>query len=255
MKSMRLQPHVSVVVPVRNRSGVRLRNCLRSLAWQEGFENGAMEVVVSDFGSDARHQAEIAEASASWGAYVEYTETDDIWSRPRALNRGIRASRGRLVLCTDVDMIFAPNFVVSAVEAVDGRDGEVMALCQSRDLPQDSADAEVDRGAYEAYLARTELRPQYGMGACQCAPRAWFERVRGYDEGFRWWGYEDQDMVHRARKSGLEPVWITAETSMLHQWHPKQNTERRLQIKLNQWRYRLLKPVVRRNPFGWGEPG
>jgi hypothetical protein len=141
----------------------------------------------------------------------------------------------------------------TAYAAVEERQGKAIALCQSRDLPEECEDDDVSREEFEAYLARTTMRPTYGVGACQCAPRSWFLEVRGYDEGFRWWGFEDQDMLSRAVRCGLEPVWITEETAMLHQWHPKQNRAHRFRIGLNRWRFRLLKPWVKRNRRGWGQ--
>ena len=150
-------------------------------------------------------------------------------------------------------MVFAENFVAEAVAAVEALGGKGIALCQSRDLPEACVDADVPLEKYESFKAQTSMRPTYGVGACQCAPKNWFHEVRGYDEGYRWWGFEDQDMLSRAVRSGLEPVWITEKTAMLHQWHPKQNKTHKFRIGLNRWRYRLLKPWVKRNRKGWGQ--
>lgn len=54
---------------------------------------------------------------------------------------------------------------------------------------------------------RLFLAPQAYDGAYGrlVIPKYWFERLGGYDEDFEWgWGYEDDDLRHRARTLGLE---------------------------------------------------
>ena len=43
-----VQPDVSVVIPMRDRGGVRLDNCLRSLRWQD-LHPARVDIVISDF--------------------------------------------------------------------------------------------------------------------------------------------------------------------------------------------------------------
>ena len=53
---------LSVIIPVRNRSGDRLENCLRSLRWQEDIDHTQVEILIVDFGSDAEHKDAIQKA-------------------------------------------------------------------------------------------------------------------------------------------------------------------------------------------------
>jgi hypothetical protein len=66
-------PQISAIIPVRNRSGVGLTNCLRSLRWQE-LDEVALEIVVSDFGSDPEHAKSIEQAAAEHRARVVRTD-------------------------------------------------------------------------------------------------------------------------------------------------------------------------------------
>ena len=59
---------ISVVIPIRNRAGARLDNCLRSLRWQDvSFD---VELVIADFGSDDAQAAALQSLAASHGAVV-----------------------------------------------------------------------------------------------------------------------------------------------------------------------------------------
>jgi len=63
----------------------------------------------------------------------------------------------------------------------------------------------------------------YGTGGIQVLPRSFLFDVRGYDEDMLYWGALDTDMVRRAERAGLRVTWISNETCMLHQWHPRKH--------------------------------
>src|SRR5512143_4299410 len=102
-------PGLSVIVPVRDRSGVRLENCLRSVRWQR-IDQAGVEIIISDFGSRPDHARSIDELAAIYRCRVRRVATREVWNRSRALNIGIRAAMGTHILCTDADIIFASDF-------------------------------------------------------------------------------------------------------------------------------------------------
>ena len=87
------------------------------------------------------------------------------------------------------------------------------------------------------------------IGIC-CFPRKWIFEVRGYDEEFKVWGWEDNDLLKRAQLSGMKVVRLP--DLAFHLWHKvfyrvepgdpqqKQNQER---LKLN---------TIVRNTEKWG---
>lgn len=254
------QPLISVVIPIRNRAGIRLANCLHSLRGQQLDDvepdgvQAAVEIVVSDFGSDSPHREEIAALAGEVDAKVVRVETDEIWNRSKVLNIGIRASRGHYVLCTDADMIFMPNFLQSALNAQGGAgQGGAMVVCRCHDLPESVPEQRWPLGEIPGLFERATVRNLGGTGACQCAPRTFFEYARGYDEGYVFWGSEDKDMVARAQKHGLELVWLDAHTAMAHQWHATLRDDRRWLVLRNRLRYKLTKHRVVKNRRGWGQ--
>ncbi len=247
-----MTPRLSTIVPLYNRSGVRLLNCLRSLRWQQ-LEAGEHEIVISDFSNDPGHRRSIDELAAQMEARVVRTPDPGAWSKSRALNLGIQASRGEYLLCTDVDMIFQENFVPTLLTAHRSGSRESMLHCQCFDLPEELQDHECTGAEYAELRSRASQRTTLATGACQSAPREFFFRVRGYDEQFKHWGYEDLDMTWRAGRAGLEIRWVSDHTSMLHQWHPGLRQARPLHRWANCWRYRLTRHIVVKNRSGWGQ--
>ena len=244
---------ISVVIPIRNRAGARLDNCLRSLRWQDvSFD---VELVIADFGSDDAQAAALQSLAASHGAVVVREATDALWNRSRALNLGIQASTGRYVLCTDADMIFTPDFLQAAVEALQQSDDRALVLCRCHDLPESVAEMPRSRDELPFLRSAASVRQTSGTGACQAATRAFFFAVRGYDEAFEYWGAEDNDMVDRATRYGLQPTWLGEQPAMFHQWHATMKNDRPFKRKLNHWRYKLTRWQVVKNRKRWGNVG
>jgi glycosyltransferase involved in cell wall biosynthesis len=242
---------LSVIIALRDRSGVRLDNCLRALRWQD-VDDSDVEILLSDFGSTPAHRAESLRLAKQHDARVIATDTDERWNKSRALNVGIRASRGHYVLCTDADMIFAPNFLSTLLAAQHTEGDQAFVLCQSRDLPEALTETPWALQDMPTLIARSHYRERQGTGACQMATRAFFERVRGYDEGYKGWGQEDTDMTFRAARAGLTHRWVEDTTAMMHQWHPSNRGRWPVQKALNDLRYHLTKRRVTKNPRSWG---
>lgn len=238
------------MIPVRNRGGVRLENCLRSLRWQT-VDRERVELVISDFGSEPDELASVRESAERHGAIVVHTPTTATWNRSLALNIGIRRSSGDVILCTDADMMFASDFLATILE-VHEANPQTMVHCGCHDLPADVPEQLWESSDLADLHARSTRRPTRGTGACQAAAREFFFFARGYDEHFEFWGYEDLDMTSRATHYGLDVEWISDRTFMLHQWHPTMKLDRNLRRKINRWRYELTKQRVQKNRRGWG---
>ena len=244
-------PIISAIIPIRNRSSDRLENCLRALRWQDLSED-QYEVIISDFGSSPHEAEKLVAMAERHGARIVRTDTEEIWNRSRALNYGIRAARGHFVFCTDADMIFEPNFL-STLLAVQDENGEgAFAVCHCRDLPESVPEQPWALEDYPELKSKAPFREKLGTGACQMALRSFFNDVRGYDEGFKFWGMEDNDMKFRAIRSGLKLTWIHERTSMLHQWHPSDRGKKPFRKFLNDVRFHISKYRIRKNPRGWG---
>ena len=248
---MKSAVQISAIIPVRNRSTDRLDNCLRALRWQDAAD-GSYEIILSDFGSSAEHASTLRQMAQAHGARVVRTETDEIWNRSRALNIGIRAANGKFVFCTDADMIFAPNFLSTLLAVQHDSQDQALVVCRCRDLPETVPEQPWGLKDFPQLLEQAPYREKLGTGACQMALRSTFEDLRGYDEGFKFWGMEDNDMKFRAVRSGLRLVWVHEKTSMLHQWHPSDRGKKPLRKFMNDVRFHISKYRLRKNPRTWG---
>jgi glycosyltransferase involved in cell wall biosynthesis len=245
------RPSLSVIVPVRDRSGVRLENCLRSVRWQQ-IDQTRVEIIVSDFGSHPEHVRSVDGLAATYRCRLLRVATREVWNRSRALNIGIRAAQGDYVLCTDADMIFAPNFLAVTLAAHHGAGDRSFVVCRCHDLPQSVPLRLWGEEDFPQLSARASLRQTAGTGACQSAARSFFERVRGYDEKYLFWGKEDTDMLVRAMHYGLDLIWIDSQTRMLHQWHRKRKEDAQFFWTLNRLRFALTKHQIVKNSARWG---
>jgi len=245
------RPQISAVIPVRDRTGPRLDNCLRSLRWQE-LDPAEFEIVITDFGSSPTHAEALRELAETHAATLVRVDERGVWNRARALNFGIQRATGKYVFCTDADMIFAPNFVPTLLGVQARERDQAFVVCHCRDLPEHVEEQPWSLEDFPALLAQAPFRLKTGTGACQVARREFFERVRGYDEGFEFWGQEDNDMRYRAGRAGLREVWVQDQTAMLHQWHPSDRGKRPLRKSLNDVRFHLTKRIRVKNWRGWG---
>jgi len=245
-------PRLSVIIPVRNRSGVRADNCLRSLRWQT-LDEGDVEIIVSDFGSSPEEREALGAIADRHRARVIHTATGELWNRSRALNLGLQRASAPMAVCTDIDMLFSPTFLEEVVRGIESCAGEALVVCRCRDLPESVPEQVWEASDYPELERRSSFRQAMGTGACQAAPLSFFERVRGYDERYVFWGFEDKDMVSRAQRAGLRLTWIHDRTSMLHQWHRRMAEDKLFWKYHNKLRFYLTRHVVVKNRSGWGD--
>lgn len=178
---------VSVVIPTRNRAHL-LASCLETLTVQTC--DSAFEIVVVDNASSDR-TAEIAAEAARRDTRVRIVREASLGRAP-ALNAGVAAARGPLLVFTDDDMLVQPGFVQGYLEffASRGQDDLIVAGGVIHPVPHDRAwptwFAEraarslvfVDWGGGRA-LAPTESV----WGGNTAVPRRVFERLGMWDVG------------------------------------------------------------------------
>jgi hypothetical protein len=220
------------------------------LRWQD-LPADELEIVLSDFGSNAEHAASIAALAEEFRATVTRAEEFGDWNRSRALNLGIQASTGTHMFCTDADMIFAPSFV-PALLAVHARNAKALVVCACTDMPKTVPERDYALEDFERLRSAGRVRKSNGTGACQSANREFFFAARGYDESFVHWGSEDTDMRDRALASGLEMVSVSDQTAMLHQWHPTSRYSRLLQNRKNAIHLFFTRKQIIKNLDKWG---
>lgn len=218
MSTTTAQPRTSVVIGFKDWGLERLELSLQTI--QESLAQTPHEIVIVDYGSSDTDA--IAEVASRAGAHHERVRTHGEWSRSRALNAGVRASRGDIILATDADMLFSPGALDRVTEKLENRPQEIVIL-QCRDLPTGYSHDVVSREGVDwgRFATIGHLRPRWGMGGLVGVRRELWERLRGWDERMHTYGGEDIDFAQRAQRIGARIDWLDEPgVAMYHVWHP-----------------------------------
>jgi glycosyltransferase involved in cell wall biosynthesis len=230
---------ISVVVSTFERPR-HLRRCLLSLAAQRDV-TGKFEVIIADDGSrDETTDLVAAFRKTAPFPLKFYTHPHDGFQLARCRNSGIRASVAPYVLFTDGDCIFPLDHLRRHLDARRrgvARAGDCIRIDQATSERID-ADA-IRTGAFLEWIDRREhkslrkthiksLGYQFFRHAHKPKLTGWnmaiwredLEHVNGFDEKFRGWGCEDDDLAARLRLSGVRIATALGYTHGYHLWHP-----------------------------------
>ena len=136
-----------------------------------------------------------------------------IWSRSFVLNEAARKAETPYLCFTDADMIFPSSWMPTVLSLLSPRR---LLLTDSRDLTQGHP-AEFDD---ESLLRASRPHSRVGQGGGMVVSRDWFLEIGGFDEYYKIWGCEDNDLAGRALWDGLETVWLP-NTFVAHQEHAR----------------------------------
>lgn len=234
---------ISVIVSTYQRPQ-HLRRCLLSLGRQQGV-TGRYEVVVTDDGSQDE-TAEMVQRHARQAPFPLKFVTHEHrgFQLARCRNSGVQLAEAPYVLFTDGDCIFPPDHLakhLASARAGFVRAGDCIRLSRqaSAQIDDDSilAGDFVHRSdfASAAKLKWTHLKALvYGWMRHSIKPklvgnnigvwRSQLEAVNGFDEEFRGWGCEDDDLADRLRRRGVRIASVLGMTYGYHLWHPPHAT-------------------------------
>lgn len=218
-------PVFTVAIPVRNRWGARLRNCIKSIALQT---IQPIEIIVADYGSTREGHKEIMKTIRPFDCSVYYYPTDEIWNLALARNMGIRRSNSscKYVAVVDADLVLEARVVETLLEGHLSRPKSYIS-CFIRmlklELGKPDQPRELQMPEDFSKLRETEFWPSAGWGGLVSAPRSWLFNVRGFDERMKFWGAEDADLWKRAGLAGMDRYRLNdlgrEEAEVYHQWH------------------------------------
>ncbi len=234
------QPEVAVLVSSFERPA-HLRRVLASIAQQRGLRGG-LEVVVTDDGSRDETPRLVREFAATASFPVRFTtHPHDGFQLSRCRNEGVSASTADYLVFVDGDCILPPDHL--RVHLDRRRDNTAQAGYFARIDEATSGritEEDIRRGDFACWvswgerwhlfklqwksafysLIRDPTRPKLFGNNIGIARRD-YERVNGYDENFRGWGCEDDDLRLRLRAAGVQIESILRWTHIYHLWHPK----------------------------------
>jgi GT2 family glycosyltransferase len=230
---------LSVIVTTYQRPG-HLRRCLLSLAAQQGV-TGKFEVIVVDDGSRDGTADMVARTAREVAYPLKFiTHPHDGFQVGRCRNSGIRAARAPYIVFVDGDCLLPPNHLAAQLAARRpgvARAGDCFRLDKA--TTQRIGDADVLSGRFMECVApqgrsffrrlhrkmlwyqalRHPSRPKI-VGWSMAMWREQLQRINGFDEQYRGWGCEDDDLGIRLRQSGVRVLTSLGYTHAYHMWHP-----------------------------------
>jgi len=160
-----------------------------------------------------------------WLTVIRAVNDTDLFHKTRALNIGIKAAKTKYVCLTDTDQIFQPNFFgIVLAELTKGKKRFIRCKTFFSTFQPAIPPTSMNWLRYRQFLSKVkqrQIKDPHGEGCCHGVSRAWLMSVNGHDEQYIGWGYEDKDLVLRARAAGFTMVWIDDQTSMVHLPHKR----------------------------------
>jgi GT2 family glycosyltransferase len=236
------RPEVSLIVTTFQMPG-HLERVLASVARQTVFDR--MEVIVTDDGSADETPEVVSRFSRQVRRHVRFvTHRHDGFHLTRCRNDGVRLANAPYLLLLDGDCVIPPDHVEQYLKA--RREGVVHFGYCCR-LDQETSEridiSAIESGEFAHWTPRSELRKLakmhykslfYQLLGHKTKPalkggnigiwREDYERLNGFDENFKGWGCEDDDLSYRARAAGLKVASILGRTRTYHLWHPPAET-------------------------------
>ena len=196
-------PFVSVIIPARNEAQY-LHYCLDSVV-EFDYPKERIEVLVVDGESSDRTREIVLEYAAKYPFFRLLQNPNRII--PRAMNIGIEAATGEIIVRLDAHATYAPDYVSRSVELLDSTGAANVGSVQTP----------VGTNYWSGVVA-TAMASRFGMGipayrftkGSRWAETAWLgtwkkstlEAVGGFDE--QWIVNQDYELNARLRRAGGE---------------------------------------------------
>jgi hypothetical protein len=151
-----------------------------------------------------------------WRVFLSPTGGD--FNRARAINRGVAATSGDVLVFNDADTLVHPVQLERAVQLASEAPGIVYAYTRYCRLSQFRT--EVLNGDYPTMLRQTAFvweLDNAGSQGCIALSRAFFEEAGGLDEEFEGWGFEDLAFAAVCAKLA---DGRRVPGNLIHLWHP-----------------------------------
>jgi len=232
-------PRVSVVMPVRNEAP-HIKASLGALLAQD-YPPERLEVLVVDGASDDGTPALVAELAAGSAVAVRVLH-NPARIAPVAMNLGIAAASGEVIVRMDGHTVAAPDYVAQVVAALartgaDNVGGNMTAVARTTFGKAVAAATSSPFGVGNAKFHYSQVEEEVDTVYLGAWPRATFERFGGFDERFV--RTQDSEFNYRTRAMGGRIVLCPAIRST---YYPRESWAklRRQYYEYGYWKTRLM---------------
>lgn len=216
---------LTLVTGFRDRDLNRVKRFLDSLRIQSISE---FNVIIVDYGSRTA-LADKLKALIEKYDFCRYIYADTRgypWNRSHALNIGCRIVETDFVMTTDIDMVFGRNFVETVLDKVDEKR---VVYSQVYWMPRHFREWE-NLENYKEF----PVSDKNGRGGCCVVATEVLRSLGGFDEFYRFWGVEDEDLYRRLMTKSLEEMWLP-DIMIYHQWHQVNSSESTHFMPVGMW--------------------
>lgn len=258
-KSAYMRDAITVVIPIRNRADHRLRNTLSTLAAQD-YPNELIQIIVVDYGSEVESKRNTAILCNKFKAQLIELPGKGVWNKSKCANYAIKRCQTKFLMSADADNLFPTNFISELINALKHEPLSV-TYSQMLDLDEETVPQLIELSEQDLDVPYEALeRAAISRGGGDKHPGTFgtytlfFHLIRGYDEQYEEWGWEDNDIMERFMRLGLDRISIKPKANFLHQWHPKgEGTKNWHDSAKQNRRYYETSTTIARNPIKWGE--
>jgi len=226
---------------------------IKSIQWQTYDD---FELLIADGGSD--NYEELKEYLENYDGKIPMRIVQhkiDDFSRSFLNNVGIVNAKGEYVGTTDVDMMFGKDFFKVVTDTI-GHNVfvESRTMYWKKGFVSKIYKEELD--LYEDLEAckKGRIKKRTSCGGFQCTHIDNWRELRGFDQRYKIWGSEDQDVLKRAKMCGLKIKWLgeSNDVMLFHQPHPKPNIKIDLEYQEKNKKFLNNIKTHKANPDGWG---
>ena len=203
---------ISIIIGFKDRELKRVQSCLEFLDKQDNKE---FELILVDYGSELSLNNRVNHICSKY-SFVKCINNNTrgmVWNRAHALNSGAAHANGDYLFFSDIDLIYDRNFTayLSLICEEDNVYYNRVVL-----LPKDFWPESTELIEWTKY----DLTSKSGRGIFLISKKVFFEN-KGFDEFFRIWGVEDNDLSKRLIANNINEKWMDMKnTRSYHLWHP-----------------------------------
>ncbi|ETT65452.1 family 2 glycosyl transferase [Paenibacillus sp. FSL R7-277] len=230
----------SFIIPAYQNKDLLL-NCLKALNYQEGYVRDEYEVIVIDDGSNYPLYPFIENINQNYDLDYLYLDRDELSSRSRARNHGLKVARGEYIIFIDADIIVKPDYLAE-LDRVYRMEAEAMVVGTRLMLRDNVTYQDICNKSVFDKFSLTADKPEmfdfrlpifdelsynssamkfpyiYGLTCNLAVPKSKIELAGGFDEELIFWGIEDIELSYRLYKAGVKVI-INSKLEVLHQLH------------------------------------
>ena len=247
---------ISIIYPYRNRDLKRLQRSFESLIKQSVQD---FEIYFVEYGSEPQIKESVRVLCGAYSKikYIHHATRFQPWNKAKALNSVVKNLETEFCFVADIDMIFHPEFVKTAISLQEPEKSVYFKVSFSE------SDDQLDGVKPEDFV--NYRHSDHNATGLTMFPVKALNSINGFDEFYHLWGAEDTDVHARLRNAGFKVEFYGEEILMLHQWHESYRVSEKpgltaeFQIKdIVQLNHQHLKyaeeyGISRVNSGGWGK--